>query len=92
MNAVLSRPVFDEEMQIQAYNGAFEELGLSWYWDRGTWAALPQGSSRVLEYVRREHPHLLRSYDGEFLVNAVESARARHEAMMHSRRSQPRHA
>jgi hypothetical protein len=40
----------------------------------------------VLEYVQREHPHLLRSYDGEFLVSAVESARERHEAMMRSRR------
>lgn len=89
MNAVLSRSLSDEELQIQAYNGAFEELGLSWCWDRSTWARLPQDSSRVLEYVQREHPHLLRSYDGDFLVNAVESARARHEAVMRSRRSQP---
>jgi hypothetical protein len=86
MNAALSRPLSDEEVQIQAYNGAFEELGLQWYWDRGTWATLPANSSRVLEYVQREHPHLLRSYDGDFLVTAVESARARHEAMMRSRR------
>ena len=86
MNAVLSRPLNDDDLQIQAYNGAFEELGFQWYWDRSTWAALPSGSSRVLEYVQREHPHLLRSYDGEFLVSAVEAARARHEAMMRSRR------
>ncbi|HTH80188.1 MAG TPA: hypothetical protein VL593_14525 [Ramlibacter sp.] len=86
MNAVLSRPLSDDDMQIQAYNGAFEELGLQWYWDRSTWAALPPDSSRVLEYVQREHPHLLRSYDGDFLVTAVESARARHEAAMRSRR------
>lgn len=74
-------------MQIQAYNGAFEELGLSWYWDRSIWAALPSGSERVLAYVQREHPHLLRSYDGDFLVAAVEAARQRCESLMLSRRS-----
>jgi hypothetical protein len=41
----------------------------------------------VLEYVLREHPHLLRSYDGDFLVGAVESARQRHENLMRSRRA-----
>jgi len=76
-----------EELQIQAYNSAFEELGLSWYWDRSTWARLPEGSQRVLAYVEREHPHLLRSYDGDFLVAAVETARQRCESLMLSRRS-----
>jgi len=75
-----------DEVQIQAYNGAFEELGLPWCWDRNTWAALPAGSSRVLEYVQREHPHLLKAYDGDFLVGAVESARERYESLMRSRR------
>lgn len=87
MSAVLERPQVDEEMQRQAYNGAFEELGLAWYWDRGTWATLPQGSSRVLAYVHREHPHLLKSYDGDFLVAAVEAARERCEQVMRSRRT-----
>jgi hypothetical protein len=41
----------------------------------------------VLAYVQREHPHLLRSYDGEFLVAAIEAARQRCESLMLSRRS-----
>lgn len=86
MSAVLSHPACDEELQIQAYNGAFEELGLAWYWDRATWAALPGGPQRVLAYVEREHPHLLRSYEAEFLVAAVEAARQRCESLMLSRR------
>lgn len=66
-----------EEQQRQAYNSAFDELGLAWHWDRATFAKLPDGPQRVRAYVENEHPHLLRSYEADFLVTAVESARAR---------------
>jgi hypothetical protein len=52
----------------QQYLLAFEELGLEWKWD---------GSEPVRAYIEREHPHLLRSYDVDFLVNAIESTRKR---------------
>ena len=32
-----------DEMHRQAYNAAFEELGLSWHWDAATYAA-PAGA------------------------------------------------
>jgi hypothetical protein len=54
--------------QAQQYLLAFEELGLDWHWD---------GSEPVRAYIEREHPHLLRSYDADFLVNAIESTRKR---------------
>jgi hypothetical protein len=54
--------------QAQQYLLAFEELGLEWNWD---------GSEPVRAYIEREHPHLLRSYDMEFLVNAIENTRKR---------------
>jgi hypothetical protein len=87
MSAVHQSTRTDEELQRQAYNSAFDELGLAWHWDRATYAWLPEGPHRVRTYVEREHPHLLRSYDAEFLVNAVESAKARCCAVMQNRRS-----
>ena len=78
----------DDELHRQAYNSAFDELGLAWHWDRATYAWLPDGPERVRAYVEREHPHLLRSYDADFLVNAVESAKSRCHAVMESRRAQ----
>jgi hypothetical protein len=52
----------------EEYVLAFTELGLDWHWD---------GSEPVRAYIEREHPHLLRVYDADFLVNAIESVRAR---------------
>jgi len=78
----------DQESQRQAYNSAFDELGLGWHWDRATFAWLPDGASRVRAYVEREHPHLLRAYDADFLVDAVEQAKARCHAVIESRRAQ----
>jgi hypothetical protein len=52
----------------ERYALAFEELGLDWQWD---------GSEPVRAYIEREHPHLLRVYDAEFLVSAIESIRTR---------------
>lgn len=78
----------EEELHRQAYNSAFDELGLAWHWDRATYATLPDGPQRVRAFVEHEHPHLLRSYEADFLVTAVESAKARCHAVMQGRRSQ----
>jgi hypothetical protein len=67
----------------QAYNAAFDELGLSWHWDPVTFAGLPRGARGVRAYVEQQHPHLLRAYDAEFLVNAIESTRLRCAAQSH---------
>ena len=53
---------------------ADEELDLSTTWEP---ARNSQGREGVRAYVEKEMPHLLRSYDSEFLANAVESTRAR---------------
>jgi hypothetical protein len=50
---------------------AFAELGLDWHWD---------GREPVRAYIEREHPHLLRVYDADFLVNAIETVRTRRAA------------
>jgi hypothetical protein len=57
-----------------AYHAAFEELDLSWQWDPATHGA---GREGLRAYLEKEHPHLLRVYDAEFLIDAVEATRAR---------------
>jgi hypothetical protein len=57
-----------------SYTAAFDELDLSWNWDPATYG---DGRAGLRAYVERELPHLLRVYDAEFLVDAVESTRAR---------------
>jgi len=66
------------EAERHAYNAAFEELGLSWHWDPHTFARLQgRGRERVRLYLEAEHAHLLRAYEADFLLEAIETARAR---------------
>lgn len=57
-----------------AYNAAFEELGLNCQWDPARHGA---GREGLRAYFETEQPHLLRAYDADFLVEAVEATRAR---------------
>ena len=66
------------EAQRQAYNAAFEELDLHWDWDCATFERLSAaGPARVRTWLEQEQPHLLRAYDADFLVAAVESTMQR---------------
>ena len=86
----------DTEAHRQAYNAAFEELGLSWHWDPVTYACLPaQGTEGLRAYLEKEHAHLLRAYEADFLVNAIETAKSRcYQVMVRNQagRSPDRHA
>ena len=75
------------ESHRQAYNAAFEELGLNWHWDPVTYACLPAaGREGLRAYLEKEQSHLLRAYEVDFLVNAIETAKARcHQVMVRSR-------
>ena len=75
------------EAHRQAYNAAFEELGLNWHWDRVTFACLPgAGRDGLRRYSEQEHPHLLRAYEADFLVEAIETAKRRcYEVMVNNR-------
>jgi hypothetical protein len=53
---------------------ADEELDLSCAWEP---ARQGEGRAALRAYVEKEMPHLLRSYDPEFLLDAVESSRGR---------------
>jgi len=54
-----------------------DELDLSREWDLAACGASREGMRAWLE---KERPHLLRAYDADFLVNAVEASRARVQA------------
>jgi hypothetical protein len=83
MSNVLSSPAragteAAAETQRHAYNCAFDELGLPWHWDAATYGRLlGHGPDGVRRYLETERPHLLRAYEPEFLVAAVEAAKAR---------------
>lgn len=71
----------DDQAHRHAYNAAFDELGLDWHWDTAMYDQLKaQGRNGVRCYLEAEQPHLLRAYDAEFLVEAVETAKARRYA------------
>lgn len=75
------------EMHRHAYNAAFDALGLSWHWESATFARLQDyGRDCVLTYLRAEQSHLLRAYEADFLVQAIETAKARcYQGMTSSR-------
>ncbi|HEY9068430.1 MAG TPA: hypothetical protein VIO33_25825 [Burkholderiaceae bacterium] len=73
------------EIERNGYNVAFSELGLEWYWDAETYSCLhciPEEKGRVRAYLETHQPHLLRAYDADFLVTAIQNARARFTAAM----------
>lgn len=68
------------EVHRNAYNAAFYELGLKWHWDVDTYRSLLPNATetdRIKFYVANHQPHLLNAYDAEFLVNAIQAAKAR---------------
>jgi hypothetical protein len=89
LKALLDNTAADRTDQARhAYNAAFEELGLSWHWDAATYARLQaDGRDAVRNYLETEQSHLLRAYEADFLVEAIEAARARCHASMASNRA-----
>jgi len=89
LKALLDNTSADRADQARhAYNAAFEELGLSWHWDTATYARLQaDGRDAVRTYLETEQSHLLRAYEADFLVEAIEAAKARCHASMASNRA-----
>ncbi len=67
----------NEEVERNAYNAAFYELGLRWHWDGAIWGELQtlaaQPRARIRHYLQTRQPHLLTAYDADFLAEAIES-------------------
>jgi hypothetical protein len=71
-----------DDMERNAYNAAFHELGLDWHWDGETYVDLlhhsPLPGAQIRHYVQAHHPHLLKAYDADFLARAIEDCASRH--------------
>lgn len=68
-----------------AYNAAFHELGLSWFWDAGHYASAASGSddrSGLRNYLAQHQSHLLSAHDADFLIEAILAAKARCHAQL----------
>ncbi|MDQ2778604.1 MAG: hypothetical protein M3Y32_03495 [Pseudomonadota bacterium] len=72
------------EIERGAFNAAFYELGLRWYWDPETYDALAtvaDDGSRLRHYIETQQSHLLSAYDPEFLTKAILAAKTRCQQM-----------
>ena len=78
----LSMDARNDEMERYAYNAAFQELGLRWFWDSATHdelrARTADAAERLHHYLESRQAHLLKAYDAAFLVQAILDAQARH--------------
>jgi hypothetical protein len=70
------------EVERNAFNAAFYELGLRWHWDSDTYCALIErctsGPARIRHYLETRQAHLLKAYDAEFLVRAIDEKASAH--------------
>lgn len=68
------------ECHLAAYNAAFYELGLSWHWDDETFHELqdlPSEREWIKKYMETYQAHLLKAYDADFLIEAIQATKAR---------------
>lgn len=64
----------DREVQLAAFNAAFEELGLRFRWDMPMFdwlCGIECERTRVARYIEEHHAHLLRAYDAPFLSQLI---------------------
>ncbi len=75
-----------------AYNAAFHELGLRFHWDSADFQGgeCADGDRECLRgYLQAHQPHLLKAYDADFLVDAIQAAKERCFAAMHEEGCRP---
>jgi hypothetical protein len=83
-NAPFDATTAQADQARQAYNTAFEKLGLNWHWDAATYERLQTfGLYPVRRYLETEQAHLLSAYDADFLLNAIEAARSGAPSQQH---------
>jgi hypothetical protein len=65
---------------VDAYNAAFEDLGLEWRLDADEYERLRDiegEENRIRAYLQAHHAHLLKVYDLDFLCGLIADARRR---------------
>jgi len=80
-----------DSTELNAYNGAFCDLGFRWQWDASTYKELcgiAEEQERVRGYITSHQRHLLAAYDADTLARMiVENKRQRHAAVQAARHS-----
>jgi hypothetical protein len=73
-----------DALDCNAYNAAFYELGLRWHWDESTYTRLldksPDPADRLRHYLQAAQPHLLKAYDADFLIRAIQQKQVEQRA------------
>jgi uncharacterized SAM-dependent methyltransferase len=67
-------------VEVDAYNAAFEDLGLEWRLDHADYehlCAIEGEENRIRAYLQTHHAHLLKVYDLDFLCGLIAEARKR---------------
>jgi hypothetical protein len=73
------------QLDRNALNQAFWNLGLRFQWDEATWTALaqlPDLRAQLREYLGKHQPHLLAVYDVDFLSSLIQQSVASPRAAM----------
>jgi hypothetical protein len=63
------------QLDRNALNQCFWDLGLRFQWDEATWTALaqlPDLRAQLRHYLEKHQPHLLAVYDVDFLGTLIE--------------------
>lgn len=84
MSNELNSQSLAEQIECDAYNAAFYELGLKWFWEPETYRRLLESgrlcAERLRQFVEGSQPHLLKAYDAEFLAHAIESRKSHYQS------------
>lgn len=75
-----------------AYNAAFHELGLRFHWDDTVYQGghCADGDRECLRrYLQSHQAHLLKAYDADFLVDAIQAAKDRRFSAMNEAGCRP---
>lgn len=76
----------EEAIHCDAFNAAFYELGLRWHWDMPTYRRLQPDADgmkdRIRDYLEREHTHILKAYNAEFLIDAILEQKTRNASRL----------
>jgi len=73
------------QIDRNALNQTFWDLGLRFQWDEATWtglASLPDLRAQLRQYLEKHQPHLLAVYDVDFLGALIEQNLASPRSMM----------
>lgn len=73
------------DAERNAYNAAFHELGLSWFWDADHYTSaveVADDRTGLRNYLAQHQAHLLSAHDADFLVEAILATKARCHAQL----------